>query len=233
MVNCLLYLHWLLPPSFGLTIITLAILIQSVFVPATVLAIQRKRLVAWMVEATMKLEKRSGRDSSEAPSRKPAPRHAFWVDPLGQIPRQKLLEIPIWLTLIFTLAYLADSPEASGRLADDLYFWLPSQMAELGDSVFLWMDLTTPDHVFVMPLLVFATRLASQAVVVTLERELRPSVRSLSFWLTPVGLSVLAASLPSGVALCWAASWIIALGVYSFASLSYVPPKPFPDLMRR
>ena len=91
MVNCLLYLHWLLPPSFGLTIITLALLIQSVFVPVTVLAIQRKRLVAWMVEATMKLEKRSGRDSSEAPSRKPAPRRDFWVDPLGQIPRQKLL----------------------------------------------------------------------------------------------------------------------------------------------
>ena len=74
MVNCLLHLHWLLPPSFGLTIITLALLIQSVFVPVTVMAIQYKKLAAWMTQGTVAFQKSSGKGASETRSYTWAPR---------------------------------------------------------------------------------------------------------------------------------------------------------------
>ena len=192
------------------------------------MAIQHKKLAAWITQGTVAFQKSSGKGASETRSYTWALRRAFWVDPLEKLPLLKLLEIPVWLTLSLALIYLGDSMAANRPLADDLYPWLISQMAYLGGSSFLWMDLTAPDRTFAMPLLVFAARVVTQSVVVTHEPDLRQSVKSVPFWLLPAGLAALAAALPSGVALCWIASWAVALAVYAFVNLFYVlPPNKF------
>ena len=229
MVNCLLYLHWLLPANFGLTIITLALLAQAIFAPLTTLTVHSRKAAAWLTQAAEEFErKRSPVEAPVAPSRAPASPRVFWVDPLGLTTRQKLLEIPVWASLVLATGRLGGSLEGGGGpLAAELYHWLPSAVADLSDSGFLWMDLATPGPILVIPGLVFAARLGAQVMAAIHEGDVRPTVRSLAFWLPPAAFSAAAALLPSGMALYWIVSWTAALGVYAFGNLSYTPPKPF------
>ena len=184
MINLLVFLYWLLFPSFTIAIVAFALIVQGIFVPVRFNRIRLRQAAAalWLMLREFQKEYRgNGQHTKYEMPKTGAAR------PVDAVDNYLFVELPICILLCFALWRFGSSATAgTDQISRDLYGWLPQlDSVTPVDTSFFWADLTTPD-LFLMPLLAFLTLLAVQALTMLPTHQVRASARSLQFWAVPV-----------------------------------------------
>ena len=228
MINLLVFLYWLLFPSFTIAIVAFALIVQGIFVPVRINRIRLRQAAAvlrLMLREFQKEYRGNGQHTKHEMPKTGAAR------PVDAVDNYLFVELPICILLCFALWRFGNSAtEGTNQISRDLYGWLPQlDSVTPVDSSFFSTDLANPD-LFLMPLLAFLTLLAVQALTMLPTHQVWASAKSLQFWAVPVFIGGLAVFLPSGVALYWVVSWTIRIVVSGLAAASdpFVRPPNFP-----
>lgn len=219
MINSLIWLYGLLGGSIFLAIMLLTVLIRMLVWPLTV---QQQRSAKAMQEIQPKLNElqKKYKDDPETMNRK---RMELFqennINPLGGC-LPLLIQFPILIGLYRAIIFaLASSPLQLMELSQHLYpaatgffSWLPDATALIPlNSRFAWMDLASPDPLYVLPVLVVASTFIQQRLLTpptTGDDQQASMTRSMQFTM-PLMIGFFSLQFPAGLSVYWVASNII------------------------
>jgi len=215
MLNTLIALSSYLFGSFGLTIVVLTIIIRGAMYPLTVKQLRATRAMQALQPKIAELQKKYAKDKQRLAQEQMKLYKESGVSPAGcAVPM--LIQMPIWIALFQSIIrVLAVTPEDLLGLSRHLWSWpVVYSMLPL-DNNFLWFNLVSPD--LPLAILVGATMWLTQKMVTPTTTD--PQQRSqsqLMLWMMPLMFGFIAMSVPSGLALYWAASNVISIVIQYF-----------------
>ena len=150
----------------------------------------------------------------------------YKINPLG-CAFPMLLQFPVWVALYQSvLKALSTTPERLLELSQHLYSWGYVQDAIPLASKFLWFDLSKPD--FILAILVMLSMWILQRMSTSPTADPRQqSMNRMMEWMMPLMFGFFAITFPSGLALYWFVSNLISIGLqYKFTGLGTLKPVP-------
>jgi YidC/Oxa1 family membrane protein insertase len=213
MINVLIVVSKYLFNSPGLAIIVFTILIRAAMYPLTKSQLKASKKMQDLQPKIKELQKKYGKDRQRMAKEQAALLKETGVTNIGCI-LPMLIQMPIWIALYQSITrVLATGPEALLNLSRHLYsaWGLVFPMVPL-NSQFLWLDLGTPDKLFILPILVGGSMWLQQKMVTpqTVDPQ-QQSQSQMMLVMMPLLFAFMTTSFPSGLALYWVASNIISI----------------------
>ena len=146
MINLLVFLYWLLFPSFTIAIVPFALIVQGIFVPVRINRIRLRQAAAalWLMLREFQKEYRGyGQHTKyELPKTEYEMRKTGATWPLDAVGNYLFVELPICILLCFALWRFGNSAtEGTNQISRDLYGWLPQlDSVTPVDTSFFWAD---------------------------------------------------------------------------------------------
>jgi len=219
MINVLIVLTDYLFSSFGLAIIVLTIITRGVILPLTLKQLHATKAMQELQPKIAEIQKKYGKDKQKLAQEQMRMYKESGVSPAGcMLPM--LVQMPIWIALYQSIMLaLAVTPEGLLNLSRYLYSWpVVYSMLPL-ESQFLWLDLAVPDRTLILAILVGGTMWVQQKMVIPQTADPRQQAQSrMMLWMMPLMFAFFCLSFPSGLALYWAISNVIGIGMQYFVT---------------
>ena len=219
MINVLIAMTNYLFSSFGLAIIVLTIITRVLMLKLTLKQLHATKAMQELQPKLAELQKKHGKDKQRMAQEQMRLYKETGISPAGCI-LPMLVQMPIWIALYQSIMLaLAVTPEGLLNLSRYLYSWpVVYSMLPL-ESQFLWLDLAVPDMTFILAILVGGTMWVQQKMVVPQTADPRQQAQSrMMLWMMPLMFGFFCLSFPSGLALYWAISNIISIGMQYFVT---------------
>jgi len=198
--------------NFGLTIIALTIIVRAVTYPLTVKQLKASQAMAQIQPKLQELQKKYARDKQKLSEETMKLYKEAGMNPMGCLVPM-LIQMPVWIALYqVILQALAASPEDLMALYPRLYSWpLVNHMVPLNEH-FLWLDLTQPDKLMILPVLVGGSMWLQQKMVTVPTGDPRQqSMNNMMLMMMPMMFGVFTLSFASGLAVYWTVSNFIGI----------------------
>ena len=140
------------------------------------------------------------------------------VNPIGCL-GPMFIQMPIWIGLYQAiLKTVPTTPESLVGLSGNLYTWLPFVQEVIPiNSAFLWLDLSSPDPLPVLPLLVgISMFLMQKMTTMPAADEKQASTNRMMLWMMPLMFGFFSMQFPSGLALYWVISNLVGIVIQGF-----------------
>jgi YidC/Oxa1 family membrane protein insertase len=213
MINILIVLSSALFNNFGLTIIVLTFIIRAAMYPLTRRQLKASKGMQELQPKIAELRKKYARDKQKLAQEQMALMKEAGVSPAGCL-LPMLIQMPIWIALYQSIfRVLTVVPEDFLNLSRHLYTPWSVVFSQVPlESQFLWLDLGSPDPLFLMPILVGGTMWLQQKMVTPETADPNQQTQSrMMLWMLPIMFAFFTMSFPSGLALYWVASNIITI----------------------
>ena len=220
MINVLIVISKYLFNSPGLAIIVFTIIIRAAMYPLTKKQLLASRKMQEMQPKMQELQKKYGKDKLRMQKEQAALLKEAGVTNIGCI-LPMLIQMPIWIALYQSIMrILATGPEQLLNLSRYLYstWGLVFPMVPL-NSRFLWLDLGSPDTLWIMPILVGGTMWIQQKMVTPQTTDPQQQAQSqMMLIMMPLLFAFMTLKFSSGLALYWVASNIISIIMQYFVT---------------
>jgi YidC/Oxa1 family membrane protein insertase len=227
-LNFLIALSSVLFSSFGLAIIALTIIVRIVLVPLTLKQLHSTKALQGMQPKMQELQKKYGKNKEKLQQEMMKVYKEAGVNPMGCL-WPMLVQFPVWIALYQSIMRsLATTPESLLDLSQHLYSWSVVTAAIPLDPHFLWLNLGYPDSTLVLAIIVGGTMWVQQKMVTAPSFDPRQqSMNSMMQMMMPLMFALFTLMFPSGLALFWAVSNIIGIGIQYFVTgWGYLRRKP-------
>jgi YidC/Oxa1 family membrane protein insertase len=218
MINVCIVLSSYLFNSFGLTIIILTLVIRGLMYPLTIRQLRASKGMQELQPKIAELQKKYGKDRQRMAKEQMALMKEAGVSPGGCLVPM-LIQMPIWIALYQSIIrVLAIAPEDFLNLSRYLYSsWTQVFSLVPLQSNFLWLDLSVPDRMLLLPILVGGTMWIQQKMVTPPAADPRQQAQSqMMLWMMPLMFAFFTLSFPSGLALYWLVSNVISIVMQYF-----------------
>jgi YidC/Oxa1 family membrane protein insertase len=214
MLNGLIALSSVLGGSFGLAIIALTVIVRLILLPLTLKQLKSTKALQGMQPKIQELQKKYGKNQQKLQQEMLELYKEAGVNPLGCI-WPMLVQFPVWIALYQSIMRaLATTPESLLNLFQHLYSWGVVAQAIPLDSHFLWLNLGSPDSTLILAIIVGGTMWVQQKMVTAPSADPRQkSMNSMMLLLMPFMFGLFTLMFPSGLALFWAVSNVIGIGI--------------------
>lgn len=222
----ILYLYQL-TGNMGVAIILFTILIRTIIFPLTLSSLKAAHKMRQLQPELSKLKKKHGKDNTALQAAQMEMYKKYNVNPLaGCVPQ--IVQIVILLVLYHVLLAVLKQPVVNGVTID------PS---------FLWMDLTKPDPLYILPVLAAVSQLVLSLMVApgaetrdivpndskkkTVQEankkeedmaEMAASMQQQMLFIMPIMTGVIALRFPAGVPLYWIVTTLFSIGQQWYVS---------------
>ncbi|MFC1951434.1 YidC/Oxa1 family membrane protein insertase [Chloroflexota bacterium] len=207
-INVLIVLTNYLLSSFGVAIIALTIAVNVLMYPLTRKQLHTTQAMQSLQPKLSELQKKHAKDRQKLAQEQMKLYKESGMSPTGCLVPM-LAQMPIWIALYQSIIrLLAMTPEGFLGLSQYLYSWpLVYSMLPLG-SEFLWLNLAESD-VFLAVVVGGAMWLQQKMATPTTTDLRQQSMSRMMQWMMPFMFGFICLSVPSGLALFWAASTVI------------------------
>jgi YidC/Oxa1 family membrane protein insertase len=232
-LNFLIALSSVLFGSFGLAIIALTIIVRIVLVPLTLKQLRSTKAMQAMQPKMQELQKKYGKNQQKLQQEMAKLYKEAGVNPMGCL-WPMLVQFPVWIALYQSIMRaLATTPESLLDLSQHLYSWPVVTAAIPLDPHFLWLNLGYPDSTLILAIIVGGTMWVQQKMVTGPSPDPRQqSMNSMMQMMMPLMFALFTLMFPSGLALFWAVSNIIGIGIQYFVTgWGYLRRKPSTQLV--
>jgi YidC/Oxa1 family membrane protein insertase len=214
MLNGLIALSTVFSNSFGLAIIALTVIVRLILLPLTLKQLHSTRILQVMQPKIQELQKKFGKNQRKLQQEMMKLYKEAGVNPLGCI-WPLLIQFPVWIALYQSIMRaLAATPESLLDLFHHLYSSEVVVRAIPLDSHFLWLDLGVPDGTLILAIIVGGSMWVQQKMVTAPSLDPRQqSMNSMMLLMMPFMFALFTLMFPSGLALFWAVSNVIGIGI--------------------
>ena len=218
MINVLIVVSKFLFNSPGLAIIVFTILIRLAMFPLTKKQLLSSKKMQEMQPKIQELQKKYAKDKQKLAKEQAALLKETGVTNIGCI-LPMIIQMPIWVALYQSISrVVANGPEELLNLSRYLYpnWHLVYPIVPL-NSQFLWLNLGVPDHLYILPILVFASMWAMQKMVTPPSTDPQQQAQGqMMLIMMPLLFGFMTMNFPSGLALYWVASNVIGIVIQYF-----------------
>lgn len=232
MLNGLIALTSVLDGSFGLAIIALTIIVRLILVPLTLKQLKSTKALQGMQPKIQELQKKHGKNQQKLQQEMMKLYKEAGVNPLGCL-WPMLIQFPVWIALYQSIMRaLATAPESLLDLFQHLYSSEVVAQALPLDSHFLWLNLGVPDSTMILAIIVGGSMWVQQKMVTAPTVDPRQqSMNSMMQLMMPFMFAFFTLMFPSGLALFWAVSNVIGIGIqYLVTGWGYLGRGALPKL---
>lgn len=227
-LNGLTALAGLLSGNFGLAIIIFTVIVRVLLLPVTLRQLRSTKSMQTLQPKIQALQKKYGRNKQKLQQEMMALYKEAGVSSVGCV-WPMLIQFPIWIALYQSIIKaLATVPENLLSLSQHLYSWsLVKQVIPL-DNHFLWLNLAVSDSTLILAVLVGGTMWVQQKMVTapTTDPKQR-STNQMMLLMMPFMFALFTLTFPSGLALYWAISNVIGIGIqYLVTGWGYLKKTP-------
>jgi len=221
MLNGLIALSNVLFSSFGLAIIALTIIVRVILLPLTMRQLNSTKAMQSMQPKIQELQKKYAKNKEKLQQEMMKLYKEAGINPLGCI-WPMLVQFPVWIALYQSIMRaLATTPENLLDLSYHLYSWQVVSQAFPLSSQFLWLNLGGHGD-FILAIIVGATMWVQQKMTTAPSLDPRQqSTSSMMLLMMPLMFAMFTMMFPSGLALFWAVSNVIGIGVQYFITGSW------------
>ncbi len=222
MVNALLWLYGLLGNNYFLAIVVLTILIRLIVWPLT---FQQQKSSAAMQELQPQIQKLRDKYKDDPQKQQQEIMGLYkeaGVSPLGGC-LPTIIQFPLLIGMYQALRFsLASAPLELIQLSQRLYVSTPDFLPNIAalipiNSQIAWLDLSRPDPLYVLTVLVVITSFLQQKLITPPPTDPNTAGMTRSMQLMGVFLpGFYSAILPSGLSVYWIVSNIVGIVQYSF-----------------
>ena len=220
LINVTVILSHFLFGSFGLTIIVLTVIIRVLTFPLTLKQLRVSKAMQGIQAQMTELRSKYAKDKQKLAEEQMKLYRQSGMNPLGCI-LPMAIQMPVWIALYQAIiAVLAVAPEDFLKLSQRLYSsWsLGFSLVPL-ESRFLWLDLSAPDRLMILPILVGASMWVQQKMTTVQSTDPQQQSQSqMMLWMMPIMFAFLTLQFPSGLALYWTVSNIIGIVMQYFVT---------------
>jgi YidC/Oxa1 family membrane protein insertase len=225
-LNILLVLTNVMFSNFGLGIIALTVLIRGLMMPLTLWQLKggkkQSEAMASMKPKMDQLKKKYAKNPQKMNQEMMKLYKEAGITPLGCLSSPMLLstiiQFPIYIALYRAIIQgLAATPQDFLGLSQNLYSWAAANQGLPISESFLWLDLTTRDPYYILPLLVGATQWLSQKMMTppTADPQQQSSNRMMQIMM-PLMMAFVTVTLPSGLGVYFLMTSVILIVVQYF-----------------
>lgn len=220
-MNVLVILANVLASNAGLAIVVLTVVIRFATMPLTLKQLQATKSMQSLSPKLKELQKKHEKDKQKLQEETMKLYREAGMNPLGCLV-PTIIQIPIWIGLYNSvLKVLGASPENLLDLSRYLYSWsFVHQSIPLNDH-FMWLTLSSPDPIYILPLLVGLSMWLQQKMMTQVGPGADPSqaqMNTMMLWMMPIMFAFLTLSFPSGLAVYWVAYNIIGIVIQYFVT---------------
>jgi YidC/Oxa1 family membrane protein insertase len=207
--------------SFGLAIIILTIIIRLATMPLTLKQLHATKAMQALSPKLKQLQKTYEKDKQKLQQETMKLYKEAGMNPLGCIVPM-IIQFPIWIALYQSIIKsLGSSPEDLLGLSRLLYPWsLVHHSIPLNDH-FLWLKLSSPDPLFILPIVVGISMWLQQKMTTPTGADVDPSqaqMNGMMLYMMPIMFAILTLQVPSGLGLYWVAYNILGIFVQYFVT---------------
>ncbi|MBI4331385.1 MAG: membrane protein insertase YidC [Chloroflexi bacterium] len=198
--------------NFGIAIIVLTIIVRVVTYPLTVKQLKASKAMATLQPKLQEIQKKYARDKQKLSEETMKLYKEAGMNPMGCLVPM-LIQMPVWIALYqVILQALAASPEDLVALYPRLYSWpLIHRMVPLNEN-FLWLNLTQPDRLMILPVLVGGSMWLQQKMVTMPTMDPRQqSMNNMMLMMMPMMFGIFTLQFASGLAVYWTVSNVIGI----------------------
>ena len=220
MINFVVMLSHYLFGSFGLTIIVLTIIIRTLMYPLTVKQLRVSKAMQTVQAQVAELRQKYGKDKQKLAQEQMKLYKQSGMSPMGCV-LPMLVQMPVWIALYQSIIrVLAVVPEDFLKLSQHLYpSWTLAFSQVPLQNQFLWLDLASPDPLYLLPILVGGTMWVQQKMTTTPSADpTQKSQGQIMLWMMPLMFAFFTLTFFSGLALYWIASNIIGIVMQYFVT---------------
>jgi len=217
MTNVLVLLATVFAGSFGIAIIVFTFIIRGLTFPLTIRQIRASRAMSAIQPRMQEIQKKYKDPRRRSEETMKLYREAG-VNPAGCL-LPMLIQFPIWIALYQTIrVVLGSTPESFIGLSQRLYPWSYVREALPLQNHFLWMNLAEPDTTFLIAILVGASTWVQQKMTTprNMGDERQQSMNNMMLWMMPLMFAWFTLTVPSGLAVYWAATNLIGITLQYF-----------------
>jgi YidC/Oxa1 family membrane protein insertase len=220
LVNVLIVLSQYLFSSFGLTVIAFTVLIRAAMYPLTIKQLRATKAMQAIQGELSELQKKYAKDRRLLAQEQMKLYKQSGMNPAGCI-LPMLVQLPVWIALYQAIIkVLGPAPEDLVDLSKYLYSsWHTVFRLVPLESHFLWMDLSSPDRLMLLPILTGVTMWVQQKMSTVQSSDPAQQQQSqMMLWMMPLMFVVLSLQFPSGLALYWVVSNVIGIVMQYFVT---------------
>jgi len=218
-LNSLIALCTMLAGNFGLAIIVLTVVVRLALFPLTVRQTRSTKAMQSLQPKLQELQKKYGKNKQKLQQETMKLYKEAGINPIGCL-WPMLIQLPIWIALYQSIMRaLAATPENLLDLSQHLYSWqIVGQAIPLNEH-FLWLQLSKPDSLLILAILVGGSMWVQQKMVTAPPTDSRQqSMTQMTTLMMPLMFGMLTLSFPSGLALYWVVSNIIGIVIQYFVT---------------
>ncbi len=201
MINLLLILYAYLFQNFGLAIMAFTVIVHILTLPLTLRQIKQTKAMSEIQPRIAELKKRYGQDRQRMSQETMRLYKEFGVSPVGCL-GPLVIQMPILIGMYWAvIRVLPTSPERLMELGNMLYPGVTvSHSVVPVNGNFLWMDLSVPDSIGILAVLVAGSMWLMQKMSTTPSTDpIQARQQRLMLWMMPGFFAILAFTLPSGL----------------------------------
>jgi YidC/Oxa1 family membrane protein insertase len=218
MINTLILLYSLAFSNFGIAIAIFTIVIRAAMMPLTVKQSKQMKAMSALQPKIKEIQSRFANDKQRQSKETMQLYKDQGVNPIGCL-GPMFIQMPIWIGLYQAiLKTVPTTPESLVGLSGNLYTWLPFVQEVIPiNSAFLWLDLSSPDPLPVLPLLVgISMFLMQKMTTMPAADEKQASTNRMMLWMMPLMFGFFSMQFPSGLALYWVISNLVGIVIQGF-----------------
>ena len=217
MINILISLTHYLFNSFGISIIALTIVVNICMYPLTMKQIHATQAMQSLQPKLAELQKKYAKDRQKLAQEQMKLYRESGMSPTGCL-LPLFAQMPIWIALYQSIIrLLAVTPEGFLELSRFLYSWPLVYSVLPLEKEFLWLNMATPDTI--LAVIVAASMWVQQkmSTPATTDPKQMSQARMMQ-WMMPLMFGFFCLSFPSGLALFWATSTLIRIGMQYYST---------------
>lgn len=219
MLNSLIVLYDALFHNFGIAIVIFTVVVRLAMTPLTLKQIRSSQKMATMQPKLQELQKKYGKDKQRLSQETMKVYKEYGMNPLGCL-GPMVIQMPIWIALYSViLKALAATPDDLLNLNKFLYSWpIVHQLVPLKES-FLWLNLSRPDPLYLLPILVGGSMWVQQKMTIMPGADPRQqSMNKMMLWMMPGMFGVFTLGFASGLAIFWIVSNVVGIATQYFVT---------------
>ena len=238
-LNILIVLTKVLANNFGLAIIALTAIVRLAILPLTMKQLRAsKKMTDTMRDLQPKLQqiqKKYAKDKQKLFQEQQKLFKESGVNPMGCLTSPMLLtmiiQMPVFLALYRAiLQAVAVTPQDFLGLSGHIYSWSMVREALPVSGGFLWLNMGTPDHYFIIPILVGLTMWISMKMMTSPSSTdaKQQSMQAMTQLMMPFFFGFITISLPSGLGLYFLVTSVVSIltqyRIYGWSNLKFSNP---------
>jgi len=217
-LNGLIALSSILFSNFGLAIIALTVIVRLILWPLTKRQLESTKAMQGMQPKIQELQRKYGKNKQKLQQEMTKLYKEAGINPMGCI-WPMLVQFPVWIALYQSIMKaLATTPENLLDLSFHLYSWQAVSQAIPLASHFLWLDLGGQGDL-ALAIIVGGTMWVLQKMTTAPSPDPKQqSTNSMMMLMMPLMFGLFVLMFPSGLALFWAVSNLIGIGIQYFVT---------------